>query len=56
MVQARSRCGARGAQQTLGLCYFLGDGVDVDIREGIKWITRVAEAEDAKAQDLLGDI
>ncbi len=46
--------GNASAQYNLGVCYFYGTGVTVDLREAVKWYTRAAEAGIVYAQFNLG--
>jgi len=48
-----ARGGLAPAQYRLGRCYLMGLGVPPSMPEGIRWLTRAAEAGDASAQTQL---
>ncbi len=43
-----------GAQKSLGLMYYTGNGVPKDYEEGFKWYEKAAEQGDANAQSVIG--
>ena len=53
MKEAAER-GNTSAQYTLGICYFMGEGVEQDYREAVKWYRKAAEKGYADAQNSLG--
>jgi TPR repeat protein len=44
------------AQYNLGFMYLLGEGVQADPNEGLRWLRRSAEQEDEHAMGLLADV
>ena len=42
------------AQFTLGWCYYMGEGVEVNLYEAVKWYRKAAEQGHAEAQNNLG--
>lgn len=43
------------AQNMVGMCYKRGDGVNVDLKESVKWVRKAAENGDMYAQNNLAD-
>ena len=41
------------AQSNLGVCYIKGDGVSLNIEEGVKWLKKAVEQNDPQAQFFL---
>lgn len=44
------------AQNAIGECYCLGEGVAEDETEAFEWYTKVAEQGNADAQDMLDNL
>eukprot|EP01104_Vermistella_antarctica_P020347 TRINITY_DN867_c0_g1_i2.p1 TRINITY_DN867_c0_g1~~TRINITY_DN867_c0_g1_i2.p1 ORF type:complete len:286 (+),score=36.61 TRINITY_DN867_c0_g1_i2:71-928(+) len=55
-VESRSECPAMGVQCTLGECYLLGRGIEIDFHEAEKWLRRAAVRGDWEAQTRLGQM
>ena len=59
MIKAYKRTAESGnvkAQKDLGDIYYFGMGVDVDLDEARKWLTKAAEQGDVKSQSLLASL
>ena len=52
--EAKAKQGDAGAQFTLAVCYYQGDGVEKDFVEAVKWFRKAAAQGDAAAQYNLG--
>ena len=59
MIKAYKRAAEDGdveAQRDLGNIYYFGIGVDADLNEARKWLTKAAEKGDVKSQSLLASL
>lgn len=54
MIREAAQAGNAQAQYRLGMMYGDGDGVGVDLREAVHWISRAAEQGHGEAQGALG--
>ena len=52
--RAKAENGDAKAQYQLGVCYFIGAGVERNNVEAVKWFRKAADQNDAKAQGILG--
>jgi len=53
-TKAKAEAGDADAQYNLGLMYVLGEGVEQDFKEAVKWYQKAADQGDAIAQSNLG--
>ncbi len=53
IIKAAAEQGCALAQNYLGICYYLGKGVEKDYNEAVKWIGLAAQQGDAEAQENL---
>lgn len=53
-LRKAAELGDADAQNQLGFCYYIGDGIEQNYEEAVKWFQKAAEQGNAKAQNHLG--
>ncbi len=53
-TKTMAEAGDADAQLVLGLMYSIGEGVEQDLKEAVKWLQKAADQRNAKAQYMLG--
>ena len=55
-IKTMAEAGDADAQLVLGLMYSIGEGVEQDLKEAVKWLQKAADQRNAKAQYMLGNM